>query len=94
MGNLNSVTFNSETGGLDLESVITAIGLDTYLGAWMGLKTIGREANANRPISLLLLVLACDRSYLALAELADGLPDGLLFGGQLERHTPSNGRRP
>lgn len=46
MGNLEPIAFDIETTGLNPASVVTVIGLATDVGAWMGLNTTGREADA------------------------------------------------
>jgi len=48
MGSLTPVAFDLETSGLESSAVITVVGLATDMGAWLGLNTAGRDADAAR----------------------------------------------
>lgn len=48
MSGLQPIAFDIETSGLEPGSVITVAGLATDMGAWLGLNTTGREADASR----------------------------------------------
>jgi len=48
MGALDPIAFDIETSRLEPGSVITVAGLATDMGAWLGLNTTGRDANASR----------------------------------------------
>lgn len=48
MGSLTPVAFDLETSGLESRAVITVVGLATDMGAWLGLNTAGRDADAAR----------------------------------------------
>lgn len=48
MGTLTPVAFDLETSGLEASAVITVAGLATDMGTWLGLNTMGRDADAGR----------------------------------------------
>lgn len=48
MGRLAPVAFDLETSGFEPEAVVTVAGFATDIGAWLGLNTGGREADADR----------------------------------------------
>lgn len=47
MGELRPIAFDIETTGLDETAVVTVAGLATDIGAWLGLNTTGRNADAD-----------------------------------------------
>lgn len=86
MSSLAPVAFDIETSGFAPESIVTVAGLATELGAWLGLNTGGRQADAKRLQSALQsrngsavhLVVRPDEAGLlaALGEFADARLDG------------------
>ncbi|WP_440765099.1 hypothetical protein [Natronorubrum sp. DTA7] len=48
MGGLTPIAFDIETSGLEPSATLTVAGLATDMGAWLGLNTTGREADASR----------------------------------------------